>query len=265
MIIASRLPTLIHRHGSFIAFTQVPDASMMTSFSTAMSVDAATSSILLPFAKACGTLAPVAAVSVFLAPIPTLRRVTKDRSVSNLPLLPYSSMIASTSLWVTYGFLKRDPRIWSANLVGLVLGTLYMSLFVKQIPNPSTPLSYLPGSAKQHIQACLITAIAALALAHRSATRAIGLAGVALTMVMFGSPLAALRTVLATKSAQSLPLAFTVASVVNCFLWTVSGALDMKDWNVTLPNSLGLALGLVQLALHLAFRDSTPLSRVPAR
>ena len=164
MIIASRLPTLIHRHGSFIAFTQVPDASMMTSFSTAMSVDAATSSILLPFAKACGTLAPVAAVSVFLAPIPTLRRVTKDRSVSNLPLLPYSSMIASTSLWVTYGFLKRDPRIWSANLVGLVLGTLYMSLFVKQIPNPSTPLSYLPGSAKQHIQACLITAIAALAL-----------------------------------------------------------------------------------------------------
>ena len=59
--------------------------------------------------------APVFSIVVFCAPIPTLRQVSIDRTVGNLPLLPYSSMIASAFLWVVYGILKSEPKIWSAN------------------------------------------------------------------------------------------------------------------------------------------------------
>ena len=51
----------------------------------------------------CGKAAPIAAIFVFMAPIPTIRRVSEEKSVGNLPLLPYSSMISSAFVWVVYG------------------------------------------------------------------------------------------------------------------------------------------------------------------
>jgi uncharacterized protein with PQ loop repeat len=67
-------------------------------------------------------IAPIFSIVVFCAPIPTLRQVSRDQTVGNLPLLPYSSMMASASLWVVYGILKSEPKIWSAN------GTIHVAL-----------------------------------------------------------------------------------------------------------------------------------------
>ena len=74
-------------------------------------------------------------------------------------------------------------------------------------------------------------------------------------VAMFGSPLAALKTVVTQKSAESIPLPFTLASVVNCFLWSVVGILDMQDTNVYVPNLLGLMFGLCQVALKVVYRS----------
>jgi hypothetical protein len=53
--------------------------------------------------QGCGQLAPLASIVVFLAPIPTMRQISKDRSVGSMPLLPYSSMVSSAFVWITYG------------------------------------------------------------------------------------------------------------------------------------------------------------------
>lgn len=74
---------------------------------------------------------------------------------------------------------------------------------------------------------------------------------------MFGSPLAALRTVLQTKSAKSIPLPFTLATVLNCFLWSVFGVMELNDKNVFVPNLLGLGLGLWQVILKIIYGDGT--------
>jgi solute carrier family 50 (sugar transporter) len=79
--------------------------------------------------------------------------------------------------------------------------------------------------------------------------------GVLLCMVMFGSPLATLKTVILTKSARSIPLPFTVASTINCFLWSVAGLFKLKDFNVYFPNLVGLTFSLVQVALKLKYGD----------
>lgn len=77
--------------------------------------------------------------------------------------------------------------------------------------------------------------------------------GVVLCVAMFGSPLASLKTVLLTKSAESIPLPFTLASVLNCLLWSVVGVLDMKDANIYIPNLLGLSFGFIQVGLKLMY------------
>lgn len=81
----------------------------------------------------------------------------------------------------------------------------------------------------------------------------VGNLGIFLCVVMFASPLAAVKVVLQTKSADAIPLPFTLASVVNCIFWSVSGLFDLHDYAIYVPNLLGLAFSLVQLLLKIIY------------
>jgi hypothetical protein len=64
----------------------------------AESVAAASSSTALAgmgLVEACGLAAPIASIFVSLSPFPTVQKILKDKSVGNLPLLPYSSLVAN--------------------------------------------------------------------------------------------------------------------------------------------------------------------------
>ncbi|KAL3905210.1 MAG: hypothetical protein SGILL_009767 [Bacillariaceae sp.] len=148
------------------------------------------------------------------------------------------------------------------------MGTYYFLKFIKYSP-PRAPT--LPGTIRQHAQACggiVLGTFAWCALCYltskanwaASASKLIGNAAVAFCLLMFASPLSALKTVMKTKSARSIPLPFTLATVLNCFLWGVAGLLDFGDFNVYFPNLVGLGLGLTQVALKLVYGDGSPIT-----
>lgn len=211
----------------------------------------------------CGKMAPITGVITFLAPIPTIRQVSKTRSVGSLPLLPYSSMIANAFVWVMYGLLQSEFKVWSCNAVGIILGAYYFNEFRRSCPRGA---SGLPGTVSQHIlgTSSLLTFNLALAafLQRSNAAGIIGKEGVMFCILMFASPLAALKTVFETKSATSIPLPFTIATIANCVLWTVTGTLDMNDFNIYFPNALGLTFGLIQLLLKFVFGNGPKTSSV---
>jgi solute carrier family 50 protein (sugar transporter) len=195
-------------------------------------------------------------------PIPTIRQIAITKSVGSLPLLPYSSMIANCFLWTTYGLLKNERRIWGTNGTGLLCAIYYCWNFIRYAP-PTSPS--LPGSVRYHVQANLLlmvmTGLWVSVLSsgdHRDHDHAdpaewIGTIGVVFCVAMFGAPLAVVRTVLQTKSAHSIPLPFTVATVINCFLWSVAGILEYHDAYIYIPNLLGLACGLAQVVLKVLY------------
>lgn len=165
-------------------------------------------------------------------------------------------MMANCFLWTVYGVLKQESKIWATNGIGVAFGLFYFLRFIKFAP-PKSPS--FPGSISQHISGCLavLAASAGVTILFQAdeAAGIIGNLAVLFCIAMFGSPLASLTTVLKTKSAQSIPLPFTLATVVNCILWTVAGIFQMKDMKVYFPNILGLAFGLAQVALKLVFGD----------
>jgi solute carrier family 50 protein (sugar transporter) len=182
----------------------------------------------------------------------TIRKITSDRNVGSLPLLPYSTMVSSAFLWLTYGILLNESKIWSSNGIGLVLGAYYFYEFLQHCPKSSPTL---PGRKEHHVQlvaAVLATTVIATQTLNRPAVW-IGRVAVAFCIILFASPLAALQTVIQQKSARAIPLPFTIASVANCFLWSVVGLFEMHDVNVYLPNLLGLSCGLAQVALKIHY------------
>uniref|UniRef100_A0A7S2KF28 Sugar transporter SWEET1 n=1 Tax=Skeletonema marinoi TaxID=267567 RepID=A0A7S2KF28_9STRA len=202
----------------------------------------------------CGTLAPYCGVLCFLAPMPTILEVARDKSTGALPLLPYSSMISNSFVWVMYGLLKNLPSVYMSNAVGVTLGTYYFRTYTKYCTTI--------GAGKQirtHFRgaACIIVFNMCLAqiLEKDMAADIIGKEGVFYCMVLFASPLVALKHVLETKSAASIPLPFTLACFVNCLCWSVTGWFTMKDFNIYFPNLMGLSCACAQLGLKGMYGD----------
>ena len=137
--------------------------------------------------------------------------------------------------------------------------------FSKYAPPKS---STLPGSIRQHLQVVFgvvgIT-VGWIYLCYMTVQRknkwssyaaeTIGNVAVMFCLLMFASPLSALRSVIATRSAASIPLPFTLATILNCFLWSVAGLGEFNDFNIYFPNLLGLGFGLIQVALKIVFGD----------
>lgn len=138
----------------------------------------------------------------------------------------------------------------------MLLAIYYTRTFIKFSPKRAPTL---PGSVKQHVLT-LLAVFATVATAVLSSVNPayFGQAAVLFCIALFASPLASLKTVVATKSARSIPLPFTIASVANCLMWTITGILKLKDWNVIIPNALGLAFGLAQVTLKLIYGDRDP-------
>lgn len=138
----------------------------------------------------------------------------------------------------------------------------YFTQFLKYAPKEAATL---PGKTRTHVKAALaavgIISAIALALPNDQAATAIGNLGVAVCILLFASPLVALKTVIQTKSAESIPLSFTMASIACCFFWSIVGLKKMNDWVIYLPNLLGLSFGLMQLALKLFYGNDNSSSK----
>lgn len=216
-------------------------------------------SLWISFINLCDTIAPFCGVIVFLAPLQTINQIIKDKTVGSLPLLPYSSMVANSFVWVCYGLLKGLPSVYISNAVGLLLGTYYFKQFIEFC----SPMSInLPGTVSQHIKGagCIILLNLCLALSGlENASEVIGKEGVFYCIILFASPLAALKHVIITKSAQSIPLPFTLACLLNCMAWTVVGwwKIQPSDFNIYFPNMMGLCCAVAQLVLKGVYGNSS--------
>jgi solute carrier family 50 protein (sugar transporter) len=145
--------------------------------------------------------------------------------------------------------LKGLPKVWASNGVGFVLGLFYCWIFRE---NCSLTADNLPGTISQHgrvILAIILSNVLLVVSGVGNASEIIGKEGVIICIILFASPLAALKHVIVTRSASSIPLPFTLACFVNCMAWSVLGWCITNDFNIYFPNFLGLSCAVVQLAL----------------
>lgn len=203
----------------------------------------------------CGRLAPFFSILLFLSPIPTIRQILQTGTVGQLPLLPYTSMAGSTFVWVVYGILKGEPLIWATNLVEFVLSIYYFVEFTNYAdPNKSDNTIPL-GNVVGHIKLLGGVVVWTMLLAIMNQPNWIGDTTVLLSIIMFASPLAALKAVVESQSAAAIPLPFTVATLMNCALWTIVGVWEMHDIYVYFPEVLGLLGGFAQVVLKCHYGD----------
>ncbi|KAI3440467.1 Bidirectional sugar transporter SWEET, partial [Psidium guajava] len=208
-----------------------------------------------------GIVGNIISILVFASPIKTFSRVVKKRSTENYKGVPYVTTLLSTSLWSFYGILKPGGLlVLTVNGAGAVMQSIYVILF----------LVYAPKGKKIKLMKLvaildvgflgLVIAVTLLAIHGDMRLTVVGILCAGLTIGMYASPLAVMRTVIKTESVEYMPFFLSFFLFLNGGIWSAYAVL-VKDFYIGVPNGIGFILGSAQLILYSIYKYKSMASK----
>jgi uncharacterized protein with PQ loop repeat len=142
-----------------------------------------------------------------------------------------------------YAYLRSNATIFVPNFTGLLVGIICTAAYQ----------TFTHDTKKEVFLVSGLVLILALYFAIINAAYPLGLIGVCLSVILMGSPLATLRTVIEEKSTNSLPFATSLSTFLNALSWSLYGIIEANDPIVYIPNSIGFFLACIQLSLYVIY------------
>lgn len=209
---------------------------------------------------AFGLLGNVVSFMVFLSPLPTFIKVYKKKSTEGFQSVPYIVGLFSAMLWIYYALLKGNAMLLiTINVVGCFIQTFYICFF----------LFYAPKKAKiESLKLIVLMIVVGFGLivgltqffAHGASRVAIvGWICLVFALCVFIAPLGVVRQVIKTKSVAYMPILLSVALTLNAITWFLYGLL-LHDYNIAIPNVLGITFGVLQIILYFVYKNKKPVN-----
>ena len=151
--------------------------------------------------------------------VKTALQIIADKSVGPLSAFPFVSLLTNCVIWSYYGMLKSDLTVLVPNAVGVLTGAGCVMGYHKYATKK--PLS-------MYAVAAAIIAFSSI-LASQGNYQLLGSLGCVLAVILTGSPLVTLRTVIKEKSTAALPLMTSASGWLNSCSWSLYGMLVAND------------------------------------
>ncbi|KAI3440466.1 uncharacterized protein J3R85_003539 [Psidium guajava] len=197
-----------------------------------------------------GLLGNVTTGLVYLSPVKTFWHIVKRRSTEEFESIPYVFKLLNAYFWTYYGIVKPDSIVVATvNGFGVVLEITFVAIFLLYAPprmKKRTAILAITCDAMFPAAAILVTQ---LTLDQQMQIAVAGLLSAVFSMVAYGSPLSAMKTVVTTKSVEYMPFLLSFILFVNGGVWTVYAILT-HDYFIGIPNGTGFGLGAAQLILY---------------
>lgn len=204
-----------------------------------------------------GVIGNVISVLMFLSPVSTFIRIVKHRSTEDFDSLPYVCTLLNSSLWTYYGLMNDEVLVSTINGFGVLVEIVYVALFLTFAPRRmKVKTGILVGTLDIGFFGAAIL-VTRLALQGNLRIGALGMVCAALNIIMYGSPLAAMKTVVTTKSVEYMPFLLSFFLFLNGGIWAFYAVLH-RDIYLLIPNGTGCMLGVAQLALYAMYMNAKP-------
>jgi len=165
-----------------------------------------------------GILGICVALILFLSPIPTIRRVLRDRTSSSFSQLPFVMQIVESSYWSLWAIAVGERlEMLVNNIIGITFMATYVIIFSCYVPQEKKRITTL------HLLVSVILVasgfIILFAFEKETASLILSVAAVVLNIVKYASPLSVARMVIQTQSVEFLPLPLTTACLLCSIFW----------------------------------------------
>ncbi|KAH9749241.1 Bidirectional sugar transporter SWEET2a [Citrus sinensis] len=211
------------------------------------------------------TFRNIFAFVLFVSPIPTFRRILRNKSTEQFSGLPYICSLLNCLITLWYGMPLVSPGIIlvaTVNSVGAVFQLIYVSIFI----------SYAEKAIKLKISGLLIAVfLVFLAIVFTSMEvfdsngrrLFVGYLSVASLISMFASPLFIIKLVIKTRSVEFMPFYLSLSNFLMSLSFLAYG-LFKDDPFIYVPNGIGTLLGIAQVMLYSYYSTkSGEVSRQP--
>nr|AFK48838.1 unknown [Lotus japonicus] len=207
---------------------------------------------------AAGIAGNIFAFGLFLSPIPTFRRITRNGSTEMFSGLPYiySLMNCFICLWYGTPLVSRDNLlVTTVNSIGAVFQSVYIILF----------LMYAEKEKKVRLLGLLLAVLGIFAIILIGSLQIpdiemrrdfVGFLSCASLISMFASPLFIIKLVIQTKSIEFMPFYLSLSTFLMSTSFLLYGLFN-DDAFIYVPNGIGTILGVVQLILYFYYESKS--------
>ncbi|XP_038981757.1 bidirectional sugar transporter SWEET2a-like isoform X2 [Phoenix dactylifera] len=214
---------------------------------------------------AAGIAGNLFAFVLFVSPIPTFKRIVRNKSIEQFSGLPYvySLLNCLICMWyglpcVSYGVIL----VATVNSIGAAFQLVYVTLFI----------IYADTTRRMKMSGLLIAVFCVFSLIiyvslelfdHQARQTLVGYLSVASLISMFASPLFIIHLVIQTRSVEFMPFYLSLATFLMSVSFFAYGML-LHDFFIYIPNGIGTVLGVIQLLVYAYYsRKSREESRLP--
>lgn len=207
---------------------------------------------------AAGIAGNIFAFGLFVSPIPTYRRIIRNRSTEQFSGLPYIYALMNCLICMWYGMplISADNLlVVTVNSFGTVFQLAYIILFI----------IYAERKIKVSMLASLLVVLVLFAIIvagslqiHDRMIRwiSVGSLTVVSLISMFASPLFIINLVIQTKSVEFMPFYLSLSTFLMSTSFLLYGVLNF-DAFIYVPNGIGTILGIIQLMLYLHYKKKS--------
>ncbi|XP_027341230.1 bidirectional sugar transporter SWEET2-like isoform X1 [Abrus precatorius] len=207
---------------------------------------------------AAGLAGNVFAFGLFVSPIPTFRRIMRNRSTEMFSGLPYIYSLLNCLICMWYGTPLVSPDnllVTTVNSIGAVFQFVYILLF----------LMYAEKEKKVRMLGLLLAVLGIFAIILFISLQIVdvlmlrlfvGFLSCASLISMFASPLFIIRLVVQTKSIEFMPFYLSLSTFLMSTSFFLYGLLN-DDAFIYVPNGIGTILGMIQLLLYLYYENKS--------
>ncbi|GMF59523.1 unnamed protein product [Phytophthora fragariaefolia] len=201
--------------------------------------------------------ATMSSVALCISPYPDFRRIHTQKSTGEVRILPVLMLCCNSVLWGLYGLVSGSYfPVMSINIFGAITTVTFASIFYRWSTERAA-LNKMTASTGLGLLAVvaftILSKIGAIPVSTGQLIEVLGYCAVAINICLYAAPLQTIKLVIRTKSSASLPFTMCVVNLFNGALWCVYAILR-NDMFVLTPNSLGVAMCIVQVTLGIKYR-----------
>ncbi|XP_030462051.1 bidirectional sugar transporter SWEET2a-like [Syzygium oleosum] len=207
---------------------------------------------------AAGVAGNVFALVLFMSPIPTFRRIVRNRSTEQFSGSPYLYTLLNCLICLWYGLPLVSPgviMIATVNAIGVVFQASYLIVFIAYA-SKAKKLKML-GLSISVLMLFLAVVFVSLQFPDlRSRQIFVGYLSVASIISMFVSPLFIIKLVIRTRSVEYMPFYLSFSTSLTSLSFLAYGLLKADPF-IYFPNGIGTILGISQLALYFSYKSAS--------